>query len=79
MSIKNAITFISKVDNDTDFRKSCYQNKTLQELMNFTVCQEIPFTEDEIEDAFNTLELKCQTYDQAERVHEIKAWFSLFR
>jgi len=25
------------------------------------------------------LELQCQTYEQAGRVHELKAWFSLFR
>lgn len=79
MSIQKAIEFISKVDNDTDFRKSCYANKSLDELLQFTSSQDMSFTEDEIEDAFNMLELKCQTYSQAERVHEVKAWFKLFR
>jgi len=37
------------------------------------------FTPDEIADAFNVLELKCQTYEQAGRVKEVKAWFTLFR
>jgi hypothetical protein len=41
--------------------------------------QKMNFTSDEIEDAFNVLELKCQTYEQAGRVHEVKAWFTLFR
>jgi len=78
MSIQAAIKFISKVDSETDFRKECYQYKTQEELLNFTATQGLKFNEDEIEDAFNMLELKCQTYEQAGRVHEVKAWFKLF-
>ena len=36
------------------------------------------FTVDEMEDAFNVLLLKCQTYEQAGRVNEVKAWFYCF-
>lgn len=79
MSIQNAINFISKVDSDTEFRKSCYTNKSLSELLESMKKKDMSFTPDEIEDAFNTLELKCQTYEQAGRVKEVKAWFRLFR
>jgi hypothetical protein len=41
--------------------------------------QKLGFTPDEIADAFNVLEFKCQTYEQAGRVHEVKAWFTLFK
>lgn len=79
MSLQNAIDFISKVDSDSDFRKSCYANKSQVELLENLAKQKMGFTPDEIADAFNVLELKCQTYEQAGRVKEVKAWFTLFR
>ena len=78
MSLQNAINFISKVDSDEDFRKSCYKTKSQEELLAYLKELEMGFTPDEIEDAFNVLELKCQTYEQAGRVKEVKAWFRLF-
>jgi hypothetical protein len=79
MSLQNAINFISKVDSDDDFRKSCYNSKSQTELLQNLTAQNIGFTPDQIEDAFNVLELKCQTYEQAGRVKEVKAWFRLFQ
>lgn len=79
MSLQNAINFISKVDANADFRKSCYNFKSQGELLSYLKSENVGFTADEIEDAFNVLELKCQTYEQAGRVKEVKAWFRLFR
>lgn len=79
MSLQNAINFISKIDSNSDFRKSCYVCKTQTELLEMLKKQQMGFSPDEIEDAFNVLELKCQTYEQAGRVHEAKAWFTLFK
>ena len=79
MSLQNAINFISRVDSDTDFRKSCYTNKSQLELLESLSNQKMAFTPEEIDDAFRVLELKCQTYEQAGRVKEVKAWFTLFR
>lgn len=79
MSLQNAINFISKVDSDTNFRKSCYVHKSQADLLYSLEKQNMSFTPDEIADAFNVLELKCQTYEQADRVKEVKAWFTLFR
>lgn len=78
MSLQNAINFISKVDSDSDFRKSCYTYKSQAELLLKMSENKMGFTHDEIEDAFNVLELKCQTYEQAGRVKEVKAWYRLF-
>ncbi|MDD3080509.1 MAG: Nif11 family protein [Paludibacter sp.] len=79
MSVQNAINFISKVDSDNEFRKSCYKYKTQSELFEYMTSRGLKFDAEEIEDAFNVLELKCQTYEQAGRVHEVKAWFRLFK
>jgi len=78
MSLQNAINFISKVDSVEDFRKSMYTAKTISELLEMLNKQNMGFTLDEIEDAFNVLLLKCQTYEQAGRVNEVKAWFYCF-
>lgn len=78
MSLQNAINFISRVDSDSDFRKSCYSFKSQADLLQNLSENKIGFTHDEIEDAFNVLELKCQTYEQAGRVKEVKAWYRLF-
>jgi len=79
MSLQKAIQFISRVDSDEDFRKSCYVAKTREELFDYLKTQDLKFTADEIEDAFNVLELKCQTYEQAGRVKEVKAWYRIFQ
>lgn len=79
MSLQNAINFISQVDSDNDFRKSCYRFKTQVDILSYLKTKNLGFTVDEIEDAFNVLELKCQTYEQAGRVKEVKAWFRLFQ
>lgn len=79
MSIQAAINFISRVDSDSEFRKACYRSNSQSDLLKFTASEGMKFSVDEIEDTFNVLELKCQTYEQAGRVKEIKAWFRLFQ
>lgn len=79
MSLQHAIDFISKVDSDSNFRKTCYLYRSQSELLEGMKNQQMGFTVDEIEDAFNVLLLKCQTYEQAGRVNEVKAWFRLFQ
>jgi hypothetical protein len=51
----------------------------LGDLVKFLTENNLSFTQDEIEDAFNVLLLKCQTYEQAGRVNEVKAWYRLFQ
>jgi hypothetical protein len=78
MSILNAITFLSTAEKDVPFRKSCYRCKSRLELLEMLQGQGISFTPGEFEDAVNHLLLRCQTYEQADRVRELEAWFKLF-
>lgn len=78
MSLNNALKFISRVDTDVDFRKSCYQYKSQLHLLTMLKEHDMGCTYDEILDAFNVLLLQCKTYEQAGRVNEIKAWFTVF-
>ena len=78
MSIQNAVVFLREIESNTELRKSCYSCKTRSELLEMLDNQGRGFTYDECEDAKNTLLLKCQTYEQADRVQELHAWFLLF-
>ena len=78
MSLQNAITFISDVDSDNELRKSCYTFKNQTDLLEQLKGKGYGFTPEEFEDATNMLLFKCQTYEQAGRVKEVKAWFNCF-
>lgn len=78
MSIQNALVFLREIESNAELRKSCYSCKTRDELLGMLEKQERGFTSEECENAVNTLLFKCQTYEQAERVRELHAWFQLF-
>jgi hypothetical protein len=74
MSVGKALEFIRKIDTDEDFRRSCYQYKTKEELK-----QAFDFDSDEFDDAKNMLLVKCQTYEEADLVNEIQMWYNIFK
>lgn len=78
MSLQNALIFLRELESDTVLRKSCYSSKTRRELLEALSEKGFSFTFEEFEDAYRSLLLKCQSYEQAERVHELHAWFMLF-
>jgi hypothetical protein len=78
MSIQNALTFLTSIDTDSSMRKSCYSCKSQTELLEKIEGLGWTFTPHEFEDAINQLLLKCQTYEQADRVKELEGWFRLF-
>ena len=78
MSIHNAIAFLREIESNSELRKSCYTCKSRKELLEMLDEQGRGFTYEECEDATNSLLLKCQTYEQADRVRELHVWFLLF-
>lgn len=78
MSIRNAVTFITQVDGDKSLRAECYKCKTKQELLAFLQNQFLSFTEEEFEEAINIMLFKCQSYEDADKIKQAEAWFSLF-
>lgn len=78
MSIQNALVFFREIESNTDLRKSCYTCKSRGELLEMLDKSGRGFTFDECENAINTLLLKCQSYEQADRVKELQSWFLLF-
>jgi len=78
MSLQNAFKFISNVDTDDELRKSYYVCRSRSELLELLKANNQGFTSDEFAEAINVLLFKCQTYEQADRVKQVQAWFNCF-
>lgn len=78
MSIQHALIFIENIDTKKELREACYACHSQSELITMLRKNGLSFTPDEFDDAVNMLLFKCQTYEQASKVNQIKIWFSLF-
>lgn len=78
MSIQNALVFLREIESNAELRRNCYSCKTRSELLEMLDKNGRGFTFEECDDAINSLLLKCQTYEQADRVKELQVWFLLF-
>ena len=73
MSIKRAQRFIQQVRNEETYRMQCYQCDSKEELLDMA-----GFNIYEFEEALTMQLFKCQTYEEAEYVKQIKQWFTFF-
>ena len=73
MSLKKAQRFIQQVGRDETYRLQCYQCDSKEELLEMAGCNIFEF-----EEAVTMQLFKCQTYEEAESVKQIKQWFTLF-
>ncbi|NJN28104.1 MAG: hypothetical protein HC819_20105 [Cyclobacteriaceae bacterium] len=71
MALSNAIQFIHRLKADQQYRSHVYQ-KSKEEVLNHYGFDEIEF-----ENALYMQLLKCQTYEEAEVVLQIKMCFSM--
>ncbi|MFA5330091.1 MAG: hypothetical protein WC384_20020 [Prolixibacteraceae bacterium] len=70
MALGKSIKFVKQFIRDKDFRDDC--NKSSKgELLN-----RLDFTELEFEDAINMQLVKCQTYEEADVIQQVKLWFA---
>ena len=72
MALGKALKFIKDIRSDNDLRNSCYKYSTKGELLN-----EMEFNEYEFDDAINMNLVKCQTFDEAEEIYQVKLWFAM--
>lgn len=70
MALGKSIQFIQKFIRDNDFRDQC--NKSSKE----DLLRILDFTELEFEDAINMQLVKCQTWEEANRIQQVKLWFA---
>ncbi len=71
MSLSKAIWFVNNAS-DKALRQKCYTSNSRPELL-----QSLGFTDFEFEDAINMKLVKCQTYEEADKVQQLKMWFSI--
>ena len=71
MALNKAIQFLQKLKTDAEYRSLVYKKSKADVLQCFG------FDELEFEDAINMLLVKCQTYEEAEVVLQIKMCFSM--
>lgn len=70
MALGKSISFIRQFVRDKEFRNEC--NKfSKADLLN-----ELDFTEPEFDDAINMQLVKCQTYEEADVIQQVRLWFS---
>ena len=72
MALGKAMSFVKRVISDNDFRRSCNKCVSKEALLN-----ELDFHEGEFDDAINMQLFKCQSYEAADQIHQIKMWFAL--
>lgn len=71
MALGKSISFVKKFLKDKEFRRECNQLQK-QDLMD-----SFGFDETEFDDAINMELVKCQTWEDADRIQQVKFWFAL--
>lgn len=77
MSIEKAIKFIRNTDRDSSFRKSLYKLNGSDEFQKFQIRENLEFSNDEFEEAFNHLHSECQFTEHADNLFNLKHLFEL--
>ncbi len=72
MSIGKAMQFVKDASVDAEFRKSCIDFKTKDELFSFHEFDALEF-----DDAINMQLVKCQSYVEAETYQQLRLWFAV--
>lgn len=71
MALGKSIQFVRQFISDKEFRHVCNVSSK-EEIMKSN-----DFNETEFEDAITMQLVKCQSYEEAERIHQVKYWFEL--
>lgn len=71
MALGKSISFVRKFLKDKEFRRECNRLQKQDLMENFG------FDETEFDDAINMELVKCQTWEDADRIQQVKFWFTL--
>jgi hypothetical protein len=71
MALGNSMKFIRNFIQNKELRKEC------NSFSKGELHEHFDFNELEFEDALNMELVKCQSYEEAERVHQVKFWYQL--
>jgi hypothetical protein len=79
MSIDSATKFIRNMASNTNERDKLYNELDSGSLESCLEKIGYSFSDNEFEEAFNALHVKCQTHEEANVLHEIRNWFSFIK
>jgi hypothetical protein len=72
MAIGKAINFVRQIRDNDGLRRACNSCESKDVVM-----ERQGFNEVEFEDAINMQLVKCQSYEEANVIQQIKMWFAL--
>jgi len=78
MSIGNAIQFIRKVQSDSSFRNEIY-DLSGEDIPRWLAEREMDFSDDEYEEGYNYLHVRCQDEYEAQELKQLRQWYYLAR
>ena len=70
MALGKSLSFVRNFVKNAEFRHEC--NK----LQKHDLFKNYDFNETEFDDAINMELVKCQTYEEADRIQQVKLWFA---
>lgn len=70
MSINNAMKVLKKLQTDPDFRKSLFRCDSADQIFAFLEARQMPYTPEELEEAYRNLLVNCQFEAQAVRLKD---------
>jgi hypothetical protein len=76
MALNDAVKFIDKIKENSNFRNTLYSCDSPTDLENHIKCLGYNFNYDESEDAYRKLLLACQSEDDAYTITEV---FNMYR
>ncbi|NTW48820.1 MAG: Nif11 family protein [Chlorobiales bacterium] len=79
MSIANAQRFVRRMMTDADMRKRLNKAQDHNARQTILLEEELPFSEAEFDEGFRNMLVNCQTYENAEELHQIRMWWELLR
>ena len=74
MSIQSAIDLIKNLDNAADLRLKMYSCNSANELEQCLVNNGFQFSYNELDEAVNSLHVKCQTVEEAQDLMHKAEW-----
>jgi hypothetical protein len=77
MTISNALIFIQRGQKESAFRQRLSSATTIFELQKILAMEQLEFTREEFDQAFNLKLVKCQEMEEAEQLKGFKMWWVL--
>ena len=77
MTISNALIFIQRGQQENQLRQRLSAASSILELQKLLMIEQLKFSEQDFDQAFHLLLVKCQEVEEAEQLKGFKMWWTL--